>query len=245
MLSRVILAGFCGLLLGVLPATAQDEGMKWKVLSDQAVALAWQARYSEAADMAQEALSEAEQAFGPEHPTVALCLSNLAGLYHVLRRDAEAEPLIKRALTIREKAFGPNHREVATSLNDLAGIYQTIGRHSEAEPLCLQALSIREKALGPDDPVEVAQSLYLLAAIYEGQNRPNEAEPMYKRLVAILQAAPPPKERFLKAALGSYATCLRSLGKFQEAGEMEAQAAAVVIPASEGQQPAVETRSHN
>ena len=51
-----------------------------------------------------------EAALGPDHPELALTLSNLAELYRTQRRLAEAEPLYTRALPIDEKALAPTTR---------------------------------------------------------------------------------------------------------------------------------------
>jgi len=47
-----------------------------------------------------------EEAYGPDHPYVAVPLNNLAMFYDHQGRYADAEPLHKRALAIREKALG-------------------------------------------------------------------------------------------------------------------------------------------
>ena len=80
-----------------------------------------------------------EKALGPDHPSVASALNNLASLYKEEARYADAEPLYKRALAIREKALGPDHPDVAQSLNNLADLYSAQGRHADAEPLYKRA----------------------------------------------------------------------------------------------------------
>jgi Tetratricopeptide repeat len=60
------------------------------------------------------------KALGPDHPSLALGLNNLAKLYRVTGRYAEAEPLCQRPLAIDEKALGPDHPSVAMSLNNMA-----------------------------------------------------------------------------------------------------------------------------
>ena len=60
-----------------------------------------------------------EKVLGPDHPSVAMALNNLAALYRNQGQYAQAEPLHKRSLAIREKALGPDHPDVATSLNNL------------------------------------------------------------------------------------------------------------------------------
>ncbi len=75
------------------------------------------------------------QAFGPDHPNVAIDLNNLAELLQATNRLAEAEPLMRRALAIDETSFGPDHPNVANGLNNLALLLQATNRLAEAEPL--------------------------------------------------------------------------------------------------------------
>ena len=50
-----------------------------------------------------------EKTFSPDHPSLALPLSNLALIYQAQQKNADAEPLLRRSLAITEKAFGPEH----------------------------------------------------------------------------------------------------------------------------------------
>jgi tetratricopeptide (TPR) repeat protein len=119
-------------LLCTVSTFAQED--LWKELIGKAGMLYQQGRYSEAAKVAEEALTVAEKTFGPNHPSVAISLSYLAMLHHAQGKYAEAEPLYKRALGIVEKALGPEHPHVATSLNNLALVYKAQGKYTEAEP---------------------------------------------------------------------------------------------------------------
>ncbi len=87
-----------------------------------------QGRYSEAEPYAKEALRLGIEEFGPNDPSTAEFLNNLALLYYAQGRYAEAEPLYQRSLAIYEKALGPEHPDVAQSLNNLAMLYQAQGR---------------------------------------------------------------------------------------------------------------------
>ncbi len=51
-------------------------------------------------------MSPSEREFGPDHPTTAALLNNLAVLYRDQGRYAEAEPLFQRSLAIVEKSAG-------------------------------------------------------------------------------------------------------------------------------------------
>ncbi len=110
------------------------------------------ALYSEAEPMLERSVAIKEKALGPDHPSLATSLNNLANLYRAQGRYEEAEPLYQRDMAITEKALGPDHPELATSLNNLANLYSDQGRYEEAEPLYQRSVAITEKALGPDHP---------------------------------------------------------------------------------------------
>lgn len=60
----------------------------------------YQARHNQAEPLMRRALSIAEKSYGPEHPSVAIRLNNLAALLQDTNRLEEAEPLMQRALII-------------------------------------------------------------------------------------------------------------------------------------------------
>ena len=97
----------------------------------QGLALKQAGRYGEATPFWVKALELGERDFGPEHPTTATFLGNLAFLYRAQGRYADAEPLYKRALAVKDKALGPQHPSVAISLNNLAELYRAQGRYAE------------------------------------------------------------------------------------------------------------------
>ncbi len=72
-----------------------------------------QGRYSEAISYAAKALKLGEEEFGPDHPTTATLMNNLAALYDDQANYAEAAPLYRRSVAMGEMAVGPVHRGVA------------------------------------------------------------------------------------------------------------------------------------
>ena len=104
-----------------------------------------QGEYSEATDVAKEALKVAENTFGPDHPRVATSLNNLGEVYGAQGRYAEAEPLYKRALAILEEALGSEHPEVARMLQNMVELYKVMGNKEEAERLEERIKIIRSK----------------------------------------------------------------------------------------------------
>ncbi len=85
----------------VLSCTAQQKS--WQELDAQSMILHQQGRYSEAAKVTEEALTVAENTFGPNHAKVAKSLHDLGSLHRAQGKYAEAGPLCKRVLETGEK----------------------------------------------------------------------------------------------------------------------------------------------
>ncbi|MGH8760081.1 MAG: tetratricopeptide repeat protein, partial [Burkholderiales bacterium] len=122
------------LLFGAAPST-HAQGIEWEMLNEEAMSLYQKGQYDRAVSVAKKALDVAERAVGPNHPSVATILNNLAELYRAQGQYAQAEPLLKRSLAIQEKALGPDHPDVATSLENLAVLYRATKQNAEAEAL--------------------------------------------------------------------------------------------------------------
>ena len=101
------------LCLTTPPVLAEGAGIEWDVLNDEVMELIRTGKYDRGVVVAKKALEVAEKKVGPNHPSVATSLNNLASLYYTQGHYAQAEPLHKRALAIREKALGPDHPSVA------------------------------------------------------------------------------------------------------------------------------------
>ena len=122
-------------LLSAPSVFGQGAGIEWDILNDEVKELYRTGQYARAVVVGKKALKVAEEIVGPDHPSVATALNNLALLYNTQGQYAAAEPLYKRALKIDEKALGPDHPKVATSLNNLASLYRATGRILEAQEL--------------------------------------------------------------------------------------------------------------
>ena len=68
----------------------------------------------------ERALAITETALGPDHPSTAVRLANLAAIYSELDRHVDALPLEERALAISEATLGPDHPRTALYLANLA-----------------------------------------------------------------------------------------------------------------------------
>ena len=183
-------------------------------------------RYREAQAVLESALAIATRVLGPEHPDVALSLSNLANVHLYQGRYADAEALYERALQIREQTFGADHPLVATSLNNLASIYKERGQDDKARPLYERALAIRERTLGSEH-VLVAASLNNLALIHYNQGRYREAQDLQQRALAIRERTLEPDHPDVAASLYNFALVQMAQGRYQEAQAIHERALAI------------------
>ena len=85
-------------------------------------------RHAVAEPLIRRALAIDEQSYGPDHPEVAIPLSNLAALFYRTNRLAEAEPLMRRALAIFEASLGPDHPSTGTVRDNLAALEAAVGK---------------------------------------------------------------------------------------------------------------------
>jgi Tetratricopeptide repeat len=73
------------------------------------------------------ALAINEAAYGPDHPEVAITLTNLGNVQQDLGDLAGARATLQRALAIFQAAYGPDHPHVATVAGDLQSVEQEMG----------------------------------------------------------------------------------------------------------------------
>jgi tetratricopeptide (TPR) repeat protein len=184
------------------------------------------AQYAEAEPLYQRAIAIGEQVLGPEHPTLATYLNNLALLYKDQGKYEQVEPLYQRALAIGEQVLGPEHPTLATYLNNLASLYQEQGKYEQAEPLYQRAIAIGEQVLGPEHP-DLAVWLNNLAELYREQGKYEQAEPLFQRAIAIDEQALGPHHPGLATDLNNLALLYQEQGKYEQAEPLYRRAIAI------------------
>src|SRR5262249_8707567 len=105
-----------------------------------------QNRPAEAEPLLERALAIRRQAFGKDHPLVALSLESLAREEMARRNFERADSLLQESLDARERTLGPSHPEVANALIRLAELCELQGRTADSEPLADRAISILDRA---------------------------------------------------------------------------------------------------
>lgn len=173
-------------------------------------------QYTQAEPLLCKALDMLKQTTGERPLDLALCLSDLALLYHYQGKYAQAEPLYQQSLTIRERLLGSEHSEVAECLNNLAGISYDQGKYLQAMSLMQQALAIREKIWGPEH-LEVATCLSNLGSFYTLQDKSAQAESFLLRALAIRKKLLGTEHPYTLSTMAHLAICYNHQRRYEEA----------------------------
>jgi CHAT domain-containing protein/tetratricopeptide (TPR) repeat protein len=181
-------------------------------------------RFAEAATLFRKALAAKEKSLGPDDPTVAVTLNNLAG---VLLEDGDAEgaeKLLLRAVAIFKNGKYENHPHAIISRNMLAEVNRSLGRLAEAEKLARESLAQLERSLGTADnsrsAVETAGCLVRLASVLKDQVKNKDAEVAARRAVSLREKFLEPGHPDTTAAWTLLASVLRASGKLDDAEKL-------------------------
>jgi len=131
----------------------------------------------------ERALAIDEKKLGPDHPSVARDLNNLA---QYQQSPAEAENCWRRVLEIVEKSVEMDSSNRVMLLNNAAAFYRYHGRNVEAETLLKHALEIAESS-GQTTDIDVIRAD--LASLYRAEGKEAEAERIFRDAVAADGAA--------------------------------------------------------
>jgi tetratricopeptide (TPR) repeat protein len=128
------------------------------------------------------ALLAAEEAYGTQHPAVALALNNLGLWYKSSGRLEEAEFLYLRALNIA----GEGSMESASIFYNLGALEQSRGRFERAELYARKACELRLRFRTTEHP-DYATDESLLASILDSLGRYNDSESLYWHALSVFE----------------------------------------------------------
>jgi len=98
----------------------KDSPALWSDEEAIAATMSKAGMYSQALPHFERALALREQSVGPDHPDMALLLSNMGTCYQHAGDNAKARGSYERALAIRERAYGANSPMLIATLNNMA-----------------------------------------------------------------------------------------------------------------------------
>jgi tetratricopeptide (TPR) repeat protein len=191
--------------LGVAPEVAG------RLLNQVGLYLEEFARYTEAKNVLDRALALAETGYGPNHPTLAIFISNLGNTLRVLGDLAGARAHLERALAIDEAAYGPDHPDVAIRVSIIGIVLRELGDLAGARAYLERALAIDEAAYGPDHP-KVAIRVNNLGSVLRELGDLAGAQAHLERALAIDEAAYGPDHPNVAIRVNNLGSVLRELG---------------------------------
>jgi tetratricopeptide (TPR) repeat protein len=136
-----------------------------------------------AVSFTERALAIDEKTLGPDHPSVARDLNNLA---QYQQSPAKAEKYWRRVVEIVEESAEMDSFNRVMLLNNAAAFYRYQERNIEAETLLKHALEIAESS-GQTTGVDVIRAD--LASLYRSEGKEGEAEKIFRDAVAAGNAA--------------------------------------------------------
>jgi len=216
-------------------ATAPERTLQEsRKLNDEALALSAGAKHAEAITAAERVLALRQQAFGQEHPEVALALNLLATVNRNKRDLPQAEQFYLRAVAMAEKTMSQRQADLAGILIEFGSFYLAKGDFVRAETQYLRAQEIWERAIGPNH-LSVARVLNNLGVIYGQKGERAKAERMLKRVLEIRERALGPESPVLVNTLLSLGTLAGNAGEYNQA-EVFYQRALKIVDKGPGQE---------
>jgi tetratricopeptide (TPR) repeat protein/CHAT domain-containing protein len=169
------------------------------------------------------ALSEAQKLdalvrsrVGPNHPSNAIALGDIALVLAAQNRFAEAEPIYKRVLALQEKSLGPSHPNIAATLTDLGNMYAAQARFQEAEAVFRRTLAISERSYGAAH-VNTAIALNNLGNVQTSLGQHRTAEETFRRSLPIFERSSGADHPETLKTMSNLATAYEAQGRFGEA----------------------------
>jgi len=127
-----------------------------------------------------QCLSVTSKIYGDKHPSTALVLANIAGVYSEIGNYATAKSYLKKAIDSYKAKYGPSHRMVNMLYNDMGWLLGRTGDYKGAEKMLSDSLQAAEKDVGTSHPF-YANTLVNLAVVKATQDDVASAVSYVKR----------------------------------------------------------------
>jgi len=121
---------------------------------------------------------------GPNHPSVAERMVDLANLYRRTERYKEAEDLLKHSLDIYSASYDSESPIVINTINDLSAVYLDEKKYQQANKLYEDWLPRLEKRVGPTH-AQVADALDNWALVADRSDEDAQAKQLRTRAKTI------------------------------------------------------------
>ena len=175
--------------------------------------------FDRSVELLRDGLSKRESLYGPDHPSVAKSLVELAGALVAQGDYDEAEALAKRAIAIQEAAEPGDALELAAALEALHLVYLPLRNHEDGLPLAYRILELREASAGKES-LEYAAALTNLGNLHMSAGLQQEAEPFYQEALDLHRSIVGENHPATATAVLNLGELYRRNGRFEEAETM-------------------------
>ena len=162
-------------------------------------ALIPQGRLAEAGQLLRQALAIREPVYGPNHPSVASTLNELARIAQQQGRLDEAEADYRRMVEIYQRVYDDKHYLIGVALSNLGGVYTERKQYRDAEQVFRDALAMYAETLPADHPYVGIARIRLGRALLR-ENRFAEAERETRAGYDIVMRQSEPSVKWLQDA---------------------------------------------
>lgn len=203
-------------ILELRPATKRDQDLEQiRRLNQEGLTFSRSDKYPEAIQKL-ELACQLGDAFGEDHPEIAISFDRLGNVYNTTREFQKEEPLLLRAQKIREKIFGTDHPEYAVSLESLANHYRRLNGYENAARLFSRVLEIRQKHLGADH-FQTARVIQSLANNYSNWGDFSKATPLFQRALELYEKKLAPEHNEKRTLLNNLGNFYYNNGEYAKA----------------------------
>jgi tetratricopeptide (TPR) repeat protein len=149
---------------------------------------AGQERFSDSAELIEDALSRDREHYGPEAPAVARDLAQLGNLYFRQKRYDEALPPLEQAAAIDQHSLGSAHPLIADDFYDLALALDALKRSDQARKSLTFAIKLLECGTEKDS-LRLGYAQRELARVLRAAGKADEADAAAAESKRILDKA--------------------------------------------------------
>jgi len=161
---------------------------------------------------------------GPHGAEMTSLLNNLGVVHYVRRNFDRAEQTLLQALKLTTEEVGPSHPALTYTLSALGGLYREMKRYQDAEEQFQRALAILRQG-GNDFDMRVSRTLQGLGETYIKAGKTAEAEAALHQ-ASIIARRHVHTHPDMPAVLEAYSRFLKTVGKVQDAQQVQAEAQA-------------------
>jgi tetratricopeptide (TPR) repeat protein len=154
------------------------------ILNQTGLYLRGRAEFVEAKDHFKRAVSFAKNAYGRDHPILAIRTNNLGLVLYDLGELQKAKECFERALEINEQIYGGGNPQVATRISNLGKVMRALGDLQGAKEHFERTLKMDEQIYGGDHPM-VARDINNLGRVMHDLGDLKGAKEHYERALAI------------------------------------------------------------